>query len=326
MLKIVMATGGTGGHLFPSRQLRDELLEHEVVFAGHGLKHSPFFDRNIPHQEIVSSSSKWGVFFLLKGLLQSLLLLVSFKPDLVIGFGSYHSFPVLAAAILLRKKVILFEPNCSLGKVNRFFAPFAHKIAFQFPIFHKKAAYVPPLPWKKGPKRLSNYQKDPERITILVFGGSQGARFINETFCMAARELNFPFRVIHFTGKTPFEGKYLCPSIVKPFEEDMQSAYEVADLAVCRSGAGTIAELIRHQLPAVIIPYPHAHGHQELNALFLKDAVRRLDQKQTTPTVLAKEIESLRENLEMHKAGYKQIALPRSAPFKELIETIGESS
>lgn len=323
MLKVLIATGGTGGHLFPSRQLAELLHDCEVAFAGHGLKESPFFDRKIPYYDIVSTGSKKNLPLLLYGVWQALKLLLRFKPDVVVGFGSFHSFPVLMAAVLLRKKIVLFEANCTLGQVNRFFARFADKVALQFPVPHEKAAYVPLLPWTAKRARTKKYAKDPNRLTILVFGGSQGAAFINKTFCEAAKFLSFPFQVIHLTGKEDPEISYSVPAVVKPFEEEMAAAYEVADLVVCRSGAGTVAELIQNRLPAILIPYPYAHDHQRKNGEYLKEGARILLQKEATALKLAQEIELLKANLEKHKKALSEIAFPNTIDISHLVRTLG---
>lgn len=322
-LKILMATGGTGGHLFPARQLRELLSECEVLFAGHKLESTPFFDRKIPYQEIASTASKKKWPLLLKGCWQSLKLLRAFRPDVVVGFGSFHSFPVLLAALILRKKMILFEPNCSLGKVNRFFAPFAKAIALQFPIPLKKAVYVPLLPWTTAKKSTQKYTRDSDRLTILVFGGSQGSEFINRTFCAAAKLLSFPFRVIHLTGKEDPEITYCIPAVVKPFEEEIGAAYEVADLVVCRCGAGTTADLIRFQKPAVLIPYPYAHDHQKDNAAFIREGARILLQSDATPERLAAEIEALCKELPQRKEALQQIRFPETTNLDALVRKLG---
>ncbi|MBU6383258.1 MAG: UDP-N-acetylglucosamine--N-acetylmuramyl-(pentapeptide) pyrophosphoryl-undecaprenol N-acetylglucosamine transferase [Verrucomicrobia bacterium] len=322
MRKVLIATGGTGGHLFPAQQLAEQLLDCEVLFAGHKLHSSPFFNRKAPSCEITSASSLRGVWALLKGTWQSLLLLLRFAPDVVVGFGSFHTFPILLAAVLLRKKIVLFEPNCTFGKVNRWFAPFAKKVAFQFPVVHKRAVYVPLLPWKQEKKRASS--KDPQRKTILVFGGSQGAAFINQTFCEAAKYLSFPFQVIHLTGKGGQELHYTVPAMIKPFEEDMPSLYARADFAVCRCGAGTSAELIRYNLPAVVIPYPYAHDHQRKNGEFLGQGVRLLHQKDATPERLAQEIEALVAHLPQHRAALNTLVLPNTVPLGAVVRAIGE--
>ncbi len=321
MLKVLIATGGTGGHLFPSMQLKDQLEGCEVVFAGHKLESSPFFHRKFPYHEIASASSKKKGLTLLKGLFQSIKLLLRFSPDVVVGFGSFHSFPVLLGALLLRKKIVLFEANCSLGKVNRLFAPFAKRVAFQFPIPHKKAAYVPLLPWKNIPIKAG--KKNPNVRTILVFGGSQGALFINRTFCKAAKLLKFPFEVIHLVGKEDPEIQYSVPSEIKPFEEDMASLYQKAHFAICRSGAGTTAELIRYKVPAVVIPYPYAHDHQRKNGEFLGKGVRLLDQKDTTPERLAEEIEYLNAHLEEHEKALSEMVFPKTVELGKVVRAIG---
>jgi UDP-N-acetylglucosamine--N-acetylmuramyl-(pentapeptide) pyrophosphoryl-undecaprenol N-acetylglucosamine transferase len=322
MLKVLIATGGTGGHLFPAKQLSELLSDCNLVFAGYKLEKTPFFDRKVPYVEIASSNR--SPFVLLKGLWASLKLLFRFKPDVVVGFGSFYSFPVLLAAVLLRKKIVLFEPNCTLGKVNQFFAPFAKKVALQFPIEVKKAVYVPLLPWTMHPVRTKRYSHDPERVTILVFGGSQGAVFINKTFCQAAKLLPFPFRVIHLTGKEDPEVRYSVPADVKPFENEMAAAYEAADLVVSRCGAGTTAELIRFQKPAVVIPYPYAYDHQRKNGEFLKDGVRMLLQSEATPERLAEEIVKLKEELDMRKMALREIKLPETVDFGALVRSVGE--
>jgi UDP-N-acetylglucosamine--N-acetylmuramyl-(pentapeptide) pyrophosphoryl-undecaprenol N-acetylglucosamine transferase len=228
------------------------------------------------------------------------------------------------AAAILRKKIVLFEANGSLGKVNRFFVPFAEKLALQFPIPHKKGVYVPLLPWTVKPSSGKKYLSDPKRVTILVFGGSQGAAFINKTFCEAAKLLTFPFQVIHLTGKEDPELAYSVPAVIKAFEEDMQAAYAVADIAVCRCGAGTTAELIRHKIPAVLIPYPYAHDHQKKNGEFMKNGARILLQQDANPKRLASEIEKLRDQLETHKKALSEITFPKTIDFGELVRAVGE--
>src|SRR5690606_13931137 len=140
------------GHLFPAQQLA--YYYPDVLFAGHHLSKSPFFREEFPFQEIKASPpKKWSFLFsTIIGLFQSLKLFSKNKIDVVVGFGSFHTFPVLLAAAILRKKMVLFEANCVLGKVNRLFAPFADKIAVQFPIPTKKTVLVPLLPWKKQKK------------------------------------------------------------------------------------------------------------------------------------------------------------------------------
>lgn len=319
-LKVLIASGGSGGHLFPAQQLR-ELLgdEAEVFFAGHKLSLSPFFaSEKIPFREIVSAPLKKGFFIALwKGFWQSISLLRFLGPDVVVGFGSYHTFPLLLAAVIMRKKLILFEANSTLGKVNRFFYPFAKKIAFQFACSQKKGVLVPFLPWvSKGLKKISSAEArehfglHPQKTTLLVFGGSQGASFLNQMIPLAIDHFSRDVQVIHLKGKGGGTVSYKSKACVKEFEKEMAIAYTAADCAICRSGAGTIAELIQYQIPSLLIPFPDASDdHQRKNGEFLiqqtKGALLLL-QKDATLSRLLSEIEILLGSLEAFREGLRK--------------------
>jgi UDP-N-acetylglucosamine--N-acetylmuramyl-(pentapeptide) pyrophosphoryl-undecaprenol N-acetylglucosamine transferase len=214
---------------------------------------------------------------------------------------------LLFASVLLRKKIVLYEANRSMGKVTRLFTPFAKKIAVQF-VHQKKSkrekskqVQVPLFPWivKERVDKLSalqTYGLDPTKKTFLIFGGSQGAQFLNETM----PNVSLQGQVIHLAGneqaaKQTAENyaKLGIIAVVKSFESNMGLAYAAADFAVCRSGAGTVAELIRYGVPALLIPYPYAYGHQEINADYLKDfgGAKILLQRDATPEAIRKEIE-----------------------------------
>ncbi len=159
--RVLIAAGGTGGHLFPAQQLA-KILDADIQFAGYKIGTSPFFEREkIAYTEIVAHPlSKGFVFAVWKGFWQAIQAIRLFAPDVVVGFGSYHVFPVLLASIFLRKKLVLFEANCKMGKVNRFFSFFADRIASQFPMEGKKTVLVQWLPWKeKGEKMESGEAK-----------------------------------------------------------------------------------------------------------------------------------------------------------------------
>lgn len=291
--KILLAAGGSGGHLLPAQQLCDDLQGADLLFAGHGLESSPFFDRSrFSFRSIESAPLGKPIAFCCASICstaRAMRLLRLFNPDVVIGFGSYHAFPILAAAVLLRKRIVLFEPNCSMGKVIRLFAPFAHAIASQFPLQKrgsgkfqfcndlKNELLVPLLPWKKR-EIFSDARKrfglDPSKMTCLIVGGSQGASFLNRQIPSVLPSI---LQAIHLTGKQESveevrraykQAKICC--YVSAFEQEMEAVYQACDLAICRSGASTIAELIAHELPALLIPFPYsAGGHQIANAEFL---------------------------------------------------------
>ena len=304
--KVLIAAGGSGGHLFPAQQLsRDLGLDAEVMFAGHGICKNPFFQKGIPFQEIRAEPFKRGnylrfIFGSVVGFFQSCFLLMKFSPDVVVGFGSYHTFPILLASTFLCKKIVLFEANCTLGKVNRFFSRVASKVAVQFP--QNSYELVPLLPWGKREvvsrlEALAYFGLEEGLKTILIFGGSQGASFFNEIM----PKVNFPpdVQLIHLTGK----GAVSYPkhrSCVKEFEKRMDLAYAAADLVICRSGAGAVAELLHYKKKALLIPFPFStENHQLQNALFLKRKLFNtsvLEQSHASPEAVLAEVMGVFQN------------------------------
>lgn len=343
-LRVLIAAAGSGGHLFPAQQLKKLLgSSAEVLFAGSGLASNPFFAKEtIAFQEISASPLKKGFFSkTCLGLWQSLRLFKRFKPDVVVGFGSFHTFPILAAAVLLRKKIVLFEPNAALGKVNRLIFPFSKKIAGQFllPVKENKRALVPFLPWENREKRaltkkeaLAYFGLDTNKKTILVFGGSQGALFFNEKVAEAIDLLGQKrgdLQVIHFAGKKG-KASYVIPSCVKEFEPDMEMAYKAADIAVSRAGAGTIGELIHFAVAALLIPFPFAtEEHQKKNAEFLAgdlQGAKMVEQKEATIERIGKEIEHLLEYQEVYQRILGAVLHKREnrVDFSKIIQEVAE--
>lgn len=305
-LKILIAAGGSGGHIFPAQALAELLKEHQIHFAGHGLSKNPFLKKDLfPFSEISSHNlSRPFSFFkaLTRGFKESLQLLRTFSPDVVVGFGSFHTVPVLLAALFLRKRIVLYEANASLGKVNALFAPFSKAVASQFPL--RNAKLVPFYPWKpvhrpSKEEAMKAYGFDRGKPVFLIFGGSQGADFLNDTLLIRQGQ------VLHFTGKGGVQKvkkeyeKWGVLAVVKEFESTMPLAYAAADIAICRSGAGTVAELICFQIPALLIPYPHAYNHQEKNAKFFVETVKGgyfLTQAEATFDACSKKIQELLQN------------------------------
>jgi UDP-N-acetylglucosamine--N-acetylmuramyl-(pentapeptide) pyrophosphoryl-undecaprenol N-acetylglucosamine transferase len=319
-LKVLIAAGGSGGHLFPAQQLA--YYYPDVLFAGHHLSKSPFFSHKFAFQEIKACPpKKWSFLFsTIIGLFQSLKLFSKNKIDVVVGFGSFHTFPVLLAAVLLRKKIVLFEANCVLGKVNRLFAPFANKIAVQFPISAKKTVFAPLLPWTEQKKvtrdEALNYFGLKDQFTILIFGGSQGAKFFNENVPKA-----ISCQVIHLTGKggvANYEN-----GCVKEFETRMDLAYMAADLVICRSGASTIAELIRYKKPSLLIPFPFSsENHQRENAKFMTRFVkgsRMIDQEGATVDKIKQEIEILKCDYTKYEKALEAYDIGQRVSLSELL-------
>lgn len=329
MHKIVLAVGGTGGHVFPALALAEELKEkygYDVHFAGGKLSKNPYFRGESCSLYEVSCGklSKNPLEFirqsysLFKGVRESIKLLKELQPDVVIGFGSYYSLPVLIAAKWLKIKVFLHEANSVPGRVNRLLSRFADQVWVQFPSAGpalKANSKLGGLPIRKNLKKgivsqaesRTLFQLDPKLLTILVLGGSQGARKLNCLFSEAVlfhlRELLPPFQVIHSTGSHAetelLMARYVSasvPAYVRPFIGNMQYAWSAADISITRAGAGTIVEQYEFEVPSILMPYPDATDHhQDLNADFLEKSAlaKKVNEATITPQGLAQKIQEL---------------------------------
>ncbi len=337
--RIVIAAGGTGGHLFPAQILASQLREYhpglEMLFAGAHRHQSPFFQQNkYRYFEVKSATPFCGSWFariqacfkIMHGVLKSFHWLKQEKPRLIVGFGSFHSFPILCAAVLKRTPFILFEANVYPGKVNRWLAPFARSTMLLFEsaqthLNSKTQVVYPLVRHELLPENSYAYfglnETDP---IILVFGGSQGAAQINTCWIKSlpkVRREYGPFQVIHLVGRkesiTDIKQAYSewgIPSCVKAFEPHMRLAYQVASLAICRAGAGTIAELIEFAVPAILIPFPHAtEDHQTKNAQFLQQEVKGalcLSEKELKEEGLIAALKIIKQNGQEMKEYLKQ--------------------
>lgn len=297
--KILIAAGGTGGHMFPAQALAKELKEkgHKVHFAGANLDTNRYFYRHeFTFTTVSSSTLKSGNLFsfcgkmlnLLRGFIHSYFFIKKFKPDIVVGFGSFHSATVLAAATVSGKPFVIFESNAWPGKVNRIFSRFAVLNAVQFSktadVLKGRKVFASVPFWNKSSESgvskecaLAYFGLENKKNTILVFGGSQGARSLNDCIVssiLALSSRGIQVQVIHFTGhdcdpnivRNLYE-KSGIPCSVKNFEDHMAYAWSAADICICRSGAATVSEIVKFAVPAILIPFPRAaENHQKINA------------------------------------------------------------
>lgn len=325
MHRILMAVGGSGGHLFPAIALAEELESKygcKVEFAGGKLSSNPFVAgrKELFHEVSCGMLSKNPIeflkqsFSLVRGVKQSVDLIRRFQPDVVIGFGSYHSLPLLIGSKLAGKKLFLHEGNTIPGKVNRLFAPWAAKTWIQFPSaqqYLKTPAALGGLPLRKELRRgaytpeeaRACFQLDPRLITLLVIGGSQGAKKLNALFSAAAlfhlRELLPEFQVIHSTGSHEetelLMGRYVSKSIpayVRPFIRNMAAAWSAASFSITRAGGASLAEQFEFEVPGIVIPYPFASDdHQSKNGDFLVQTglgIKLMEEGMTPQSLAAK--------------------------------------
>ncbi len=325
-MRLVMAGGGTGGHLFPILALADEFRHKdknaEIIFLGaRGRleeKVVPSYNYPLELIEIEAIKNKSG-FGWIKALikaasatLSSMRMLRRLKPDGVIGGGSYGAGPVVLAAKILGIKTALLEQNVLPGITNKFLARFVDRAYLSFKdtgnVFRAQTRRLSGTPvraqiLKSRIEVRSNLKGNGNgKFTVLVFGGSQGAATINATFLDAVDYLSdiwSDLRVIHQSGdegyrgvKEAYERKGLSVELYK-FIDDMAGAYRDADLVVCRAGATSIAEITALGIASIMMPYPFAAaGHQEVNARYLEErgAAVMITQDKLTASNLAKAI------------------------------------
>ena len=304
-MTVVIAAGGTGGHLYPGVALAREFLRRDastsVRFVGTArgievkvLPHEGFpldMISALPVMGLRATRALLALAVLPRAVQQAVTLLRRHGADLVIGIGGYTSPPVLAAAFLLKIPRVILEPNAYPGKANMAMAPLAHRVflAFQSAARHfsSRKVLVSGTPVRRAfleaascpPPKQTN-----DRRTLLVFGGSRGAHAINLAMLDAVPYLRSgdvmaQWSIIHQTGEADYErvrSVYEASSItaeVVPFVFDMPQVLRSADLVIARAGAMTLAELTACGKPSILIPFPHAiYQHQAHNARVLEEA------------------------------------------------------
>ncbi len=299
-MKVVIAGGGTGGHLYPGIAIAREVLKTSgdaVLFVGtrQGIEAKVLPREGLPVRFIsvgklkgmTLSSAIRTVLMLPLGLFQSLSLLRGTRPDVVIGVGGYASGPVVLAAWSLRIPVLIVEPNSYAGLANRKLGKLADKVILCFPGTGAQHFFPSGKTERIGPlvrtgidrgnraAALTAFGLEAGRFTVFVMGGSGGAHAVNMAMTEAAEFLKEEkqIQILHQTGEkdaAEVTTAYRTAGVkaaVLPYIHDMAGAYAVADLVVSRSGATTVAELAVCGKRAVLVPFPFAaDNHQEHNA------------------------------------------------------------
>jgi UDP-N-acetylglucosamine--N-acetylmuramyl-(pentapeptide) pyrophosphoryl-undecaprenol N-acetylglucosamine transferase len=298
-MRLLLAGGGTGGHLFPAVALAQGLLRRNqqasVQFVGteRGLEARLLPKLGLPLATVDMAgfvgSGLIGKFQTIPRLLRSIgqakKILRSFRPDLVIGVGGYASVPVLLAAKSYRVPFLIHEQNALPGLSNRLLARWAERVCLSFAgsekHFSSNRTLLTGNPLRQGMETMA--AQLPRNGILLIFGGSRGARAINQIIVEILPLLKkrlVDLRILHQTGEDDLEmvrqgyrDAGLDPEQAVPFIDDMASAYAAAELVICRAGATTIAELTVCGRPAIMIPYPFAAAdHQTANARALDSA------------------------------------------------------
>lgn len=347
-IRVLIAAGGTGGHLYPGIAIAEEWMrvhpDSQVVFVGTargpeaqavpraGFEFRAIAARGLPRRPGFGIAT--AAFAFAQSLVQAFRLIVDLKPNVVVGTGAYVSAPVILCARLFGIPTIIQEQNSVPGSTNRWLNLVATEVHISFVESRGYFRRKNNLKVSGNPIRRALLQQDrhgayeslgldPEKRTLFVFGGSRGAASINRAVGGALEHLKrMPqLQVIWQTGKEDFEAirdrfrDFPLPVRVQPYFDSIERAYAVADLAICRAGAMTIAELTACGVPAILVPYPHAvHDHQTHNAKGLvdRDAAEMIADKDLDAESLARKIEGLlRDEARLRRLGRNARAFAR---------------
>lgn len=351
--KVILAAGGTGGHFFPAIATSEELVGIGVeVHLITDLRCKRYIPGNIPfkihildlHIRTSSIINKIKVpFQLLKSLISAFILVRTIKPDAIVGFGGYPSFPALFMAKAQNVPIIISEQNCLFGKTNRFFVGSAKAIALSY----KETKGIDPKFADKiiitGDIVRSSIKNLPQRdnfnssiFQLFIFGGSQGARVFSKLIPEAIevlKSMNPPIEIeivqqANINEQKSLSERYTGLGIkhkVSDFFYNIDQIYQNCDLVIARAGASTIAELSTIGLPAIFIPFPHAaDDHQYYNAKALEEngASWCYRQEELTPRILADKLYDLATNRFKIQEASRNLITRKSDGSKILADTV----
>ena len=342
-MRVLITGGGTGGHLYPALAVAGLMKEQDpggkVLFVGtgEGLEATVVPARGFAFQPV--AAAKWprrlsaqAMAFLpsiLRGYRQSMAVIRDWRPGAVFATGGYVSVPLVVAAARLSVPIFIHEQNAVPGLANRLLSRWANTVFLTFPDTSGKLAgrakiIHAGLPIRQEILKVTRqdarnyFNLAPETLTVLITGGSRGARRINEVMLDVYRILAETSEVsgtgrrtlqfIHLTGRAEFDGvcKQMATKginedkigkiVIRPYLEEMEYGLAAADIMIGRAGAATIAELTALGIPAILIPYPYAAGnHQYHNALYLarEQAAVMIPEPDLTPDRLLEQMERL---------------------------------
>lgn len=349
-MKILMAGGGSGGHVYPgvsiarAMQSQDPNIEIEFVGTSQGAESKIIPREGFPlhivevgrlNNNVDWSERFWTIVLMPWSLIKAALLVIRLKPDFVLGLGGFASGPALLMAALMGKKTAIWEPNAHPGLANRILSRF---VSFAIVVFEESKALMKAKKYYQMPLPVRDeIEKAPPRVPVtadfcvLVFGGSQGARGINNAVLAAVEKGGLwlsGVRIVHQTGSLDFErisSSYKAAEAAHGHVEcieyihDMPARYNWADLVLCRAGTGTLSELAALGKASILVPLPTAaDDHQRKNAEVLAEAgaARLLLQSDMTPDSLIDLITELKKSsdgIEKMESAVKQFYQPGSA-------------
>lgn len=324
-MKILIACGGTGGHLFPGIAVAESLLAqgHEPLLLISQKKIDSQASAKYPHLrfEVVPAIAKPPTLSpkmlpfalaLWKSIQTSKKIIRRFGAEAVLGMGGFTSLPPVYAGHRLGKKTYVHDSNARPGKANILTSRFCTKVFIGLApaaAFFRKETHLTGTPARPEILNLpprsqaaANFGLDPDKKTLLITGGSQGALSLNRLIAQAAPLLPKEIQILHIAGPGDFERIRSENPKRRPgykligFCDQMPSAYALADLVITRSGASTLTEISLAALASILVPYPYAaDDHQTANAKVFSDAgaAKLIQQKDLTPESLARLISEL---------------------------------
>lgn len=340
--RIYLVAGGTGGHLFPALTVMKELDNYDINFITDKRTAKYLAEREIKYKRITTSKLSFNILFLFNltkiffGVIQSILILIKKRPDLVVGFGGYTCIPTIIASKILMIKVLVHEQNAVMGRTNRLLSKIVDFVAITFPNtnFAPSNSKYTGIPVRKKMmlKKIKSNKKK-----IFIVGGSQGANIFSEiipqAFSFFNNQLKNKIKVIQ--QSRPEDIDKLCEDFknlgldfeVKDFYKNIYNEYHNADLIVTRCGASTLAEIQLFKKKSILFPLPSAmNNHQYFNAKEFKkknDCII-VDEKNLDTKILSKDIEKLlfinKRHLNMYNKKTKNHRLSLSNYIKEILD------
>jgi UDP-N-acetylglucosamine--N-acetylmuramyl-(pentapeptide) pyrophosphoryl-undecaprenol N-acetylglucosamine transferase len=361
-MRIIVSGGGTGGHIYPAvaliKQIRNKYPNSEILYIGK----SESSESRICDQEQIKFMGIEVRYLYRKKIYKNILTLIDFmkstkrvmaimkqfKPDVVVGTGGYVSAPVIYAAHKLKIKSVIHEQNSVPGLTNKWLSKYVNGVAISFPLsesyFKTNKIVLTGNPRAQEvvigeavDKRILGY--DPNKKLVVIFTGSQGAKYVNEKIMMSLPALakRNDSEYLFVTGPSHFDSimngmkqKGSMKSIhIKPYIENMPEILKVTDLVICRAGATSLAEITALGIPAILIPSPYVtNNHQVKNAhgLVTNRAAIMLEEKTLTTDQIIHHVNQILDNgrllLSMKAESYKLGIRDASDRFIELIQSL----
>lgn len=349
-MRIILTGGGTAGHVWPIVAIAQNLQRNQrVKFLYVGSRQGPekkiAQHFHIPFDALIvgkwrtyfSISNFWDLFKTLIGLIQSYFILITFRPNVIFAKGGYVTFPILFWLKFFKIPLAIHESDVIMGKANQWAAQRAQKVCVGFPV-----KYYPDIPLEKLvftgiPIRREFFEIEStkqNRLSILITGGSQGSRKINETILAILPELLEKFDVYHLSGEIDYQ-KFSQSDLsqnahyhLESFSENMPKIMAKADLIIARAGATTFAEIGALGKPAILIPYPAATAdHQTANAKVYQEASAAvvISEKNLTSSSLLSIINRLIEDNELRQIlGHHARQFAQKEATQEIIDILFE--